>query len=88
MKKFILIAVVAVAVTSACRKTHTCECTETTTDTPNGGSAVVGTPHTTKDSKDKQKKKLYREEESCYSTTSTTTYTWGTHVVDNKCDYK
>jgi hypothetical protein len=88
MKKIILTAVVAVAVTSACRKTHTCECTSTTTNTPNGGAAIVGTPETNNWSQDKAKAKLFREEHNCYSQTATTTYTWGTSVKDTKCTFK
>ncbi len=89
MKKIILLAVVAVAVTSAsCRKTRTCDCSTasslvvvvngTTTTNPTGS----GYPQTTSDkiTMDKQKSIDFREYGGpngggCYSKTTTNTYT-------------
>jgi hypothetical protein len=89
MKKIILLAVVAVSVTMvSCRKELTCECTNTTVFTPAGGGTGSTVSSTTKTTKDKQKKKDFRLTESCYNTTATQTYIYGTFVETAKCEVK
>lgn len=96
MKKLILLAVVAVAVTSAsCRKDHTCTCNNTTTNTvtPTSGSAITTTSTDTDVWTGAKLKKGYsRNHSGCHertitSTSSGTGYT-STTVEEKKCTFK
>ncbi len=92
MKKIILIAIVAVAVTVACRKERTCDCTITNTAVSSAGTAT--TSKTVKTTIDKQKKKEFREINQCYDYTAVQTKSVGTatnmvtYTDDYKCEVK
>lgn len=78
MKRIILLAVVAVAVTTvSCRKDRTCDCKYSTTIS--GGGTSFSSTSSTKVTKAKQKKNYFKAYESCYSSTAT----W----VDNGATY-
>jgi len=93
MKKILILAVVAGAVATSCRKELTCECSVTSTFTPASGGAATTTNYTTKYTKDKQKKKEFRYSQQCYDftdtqTTTTPTISAGTSVDHYKCEVK
>jgi hypothetical protein len=93
MKKLLILAVVAGAVATSCRKERTCECSIVSTFTPANGGAATTTNYTQKTTKDKQKAKEFRYSEGCYSTTETQTTTTptisaGTTVDTRTCEMK
>jgi hypothetical protein len=95
MKKIILLAVVAVAVTGAsCRKERTCECSNTSTTVTTFGSNSTTTTNTSssKYTASSQKKSFFRNAWGCYSTKSTETnnFTGGSSVTttDKTCEVK
>jgi hypothetical protein len=94
MKKFLVIAVCAALVSTACRKTRTCNCTTTDTDNqtvsnnfPNSTptNTVIVTTTTNKTTTDSQKSDNFREVTNCNSGkddyTKVNTSTTGTFVV-------
>jgi hypothetical protein len=78
MKKIFILALVAAAATTACRKERTCECTtKTTTVTTGYGAGQTEYVTSNKVTKAKQKKKDFRLSENCYSYKTTDTYSGG-----------
>ena len=94
MRKIILLAVVAVAVTGAsCRKERTCECSTTTTTVTTIGSNSTTTTSTSSGKVTATLKKSYfRNASECFGTknTETTNFTGGSSVTtyDSTCELK
>jgi hypothetical protein len=84
MKKIILFAIVAAAVTMAsCRKERTCNCTTTSTY-PVGNTTYTSTS-SVKITTEKQRKKFFKAHNDCYSTTTTSIEGGGTRTDNTDC---
>jgi len=94
MKNIILIGAVILSITAtSCRKERTCECKTTETEVRSTGATFVDNS-STKTTKEKQNKKVFKNQESCYSQSYTYTgsrnngpgvYTYVT-TVETSCE--